>query len=190
MGGVIAFAPAEYHVQFGQFGLDGVLEFAEGGALPCAQRPQRGKRHVGYLEQRFGVFQAGRGAELVDAVGKERHHLLPALAFGSRNPGVFKAAIVNAEYGQELLEHLKTAAGVEVAGRIVAVTRMAAGNQHAVRPVKQGLDDEQGVDAARAGHAYDTQIRGLCGAGHTSGVGAAIGAPVAEKTHNPQFFAF
>lgn len=48
-------------------------------------------------------LRAWARAELVDAVGKDRDHLLPALAFRGRNPGVFKAAFVNAQYGQNCL---------------------------------------------------------------------------------------
>jgi len=80
--GVIALLPAEHAVQLGQLGLDGFFQVGKGGVLPCAKGAQGGQRHVGDFEQRFGIFQLGRGAELVDAVGKDRDHLLPALAFG------------------------------------------------------------------------------------------------------------
>ena len=189
MRGVIALLPAQHAVELWQFGLDGFLEFGKGGVLPCAEGAQRGQCHVGDFEQRFRVFELGRGAELVDAVGKDRNHLLPALAFGCRNPGVFKAALVNAQHGQKLLEHLKAAAGVKVACGIVAVARVAAGNQHAVRAVEQRLDNKQRVNAARAGHADDAQVCGLGGTGHASRIRTAVRTPVAEKTNNSQFFA-
>ena len=189
MGLVVALLPAQHTVELGQLGLDGFLEFGKGGVLACAEGAQRGQRHVGDFEQRFGVFELGRGAELVDAVGKDRNHLLPALAFGCRNPGVFKAAFVNAQHGQKLLEHLKAAAGVKVACGVVAVARVAAGNQHAVRAVEQRLDDEQRVNAARTGHTDDAQVCGLGGAGHTGRIRTAIRTPVAEKTYNSKFFA-
>ena len=125
----------------------------------------------------------------MDALGEGLHHMLPALAFGSGHPGVLETTVVDAEHGQELLQHFQAAAGVEVARGIVAVARMAAGDQHAVSAVEQGFHDEERIDAARAGDADDTQVGGLSRTGRTGGVGTAVGTPVAEKTHNSQFFA-
>ena len=111
MGGVVALLPADDAVQFRQLGLDGGLEIVQSGVLPRAERAQGGQGHVRDLEQRFGVFQTGRGAQLVDAIRKGRDHMLPALAFGGRHPGVLEAAVVDAQHGKELLEHFQAATG-------------------------------------------------------------------------------
>ena len=189
MHGVVALLPADDAVQFGQLGLDGGLELVQFGVLAGAQRTQGREGHVHHLEQRLGILEAGRGAQLVDAVGEGGHHMLPALAFGSRDPGVLEAALVDAQHGQELLEHFQPAAGIVVAGGIVAVTRVAARHQHTVRTVEQGAHDEQRVDAARTGDTDDTQGGGLGGTGDPGGGGTAVGTPVAKKAYDPQFFA-
>lgn len=61
---------------------------------------------------------------------------------------------------------------------------MAAGNQHAVRAVEQRLDDEQRVNAARAGYADDTQTVGWVARATPAVSAPPYEHPVAEKTYN------
>ena len=177
----------------GQSLLDAFLEFGKRRIRSAAQRTDGFqslfRRIEGHVVTRGYVRPLRRGAELMDAGGKVGDHFLPSLAFGSGNPGIFKAGRVNTHDGQELLEDFQTAAGIEVAGGIMAVAGMAAGNQHAVRTVHQRLENEQRIDAPRTGDADDAQVRRLGGAGRSRRIRPAVGTPVAQKAHDTELFA-
>ena len=193
MQAVEAFLPAhdEFHFLGFERGLDLVLELGHGrGIDAAAERAQRrGQVKVGHDVHRLRVFELGRGSELVDAFGERGDHGLPALAFGGGHPRVLEAAGIDADDGQEFLQRFEAAAGVVVAFRIVAVTRVTAGHEHPVGAGKQGFQREQGIDAARTGDADDTQVRRLGETSDPGSIGAAIGAPVAEEAYDPEFFA-
>ena len=188
-------APLPAHDEFDFAGFEGRLDLAfqlvhRGGVDAAAERTQRrGKLEVGHDVEGLGLFELGRGSELVNAFGERGDHGLPALAFGGGHPRVLEAPGIDADDGQEFLQRFEAAAGVVVAFRVVAVTRVTAGHEHPVRAGKQGFQREEGIDAARTGDADDTQVRRLSETSDPRGVGAAIGAPVAEEAYDPEFFA-
>jgi hypothetical protein len=144
---------------------------------------------LGQVVDRRHVFPLGGGAEIVDAVGEVGDHVLPALTFGSGDPGVLEAVGIDAEHGQELLEHFQAAAGIIVTSGVVAVARMATRDQNAVSTIDECLEHEERVHAAGAGDADDAKVGGLNGTGSTSRVSAAVGAPVTQKTYDTELFA-
>ena len=190
MDGVEALLPAEHAFEaFGQSVLEGLLEVRQGRMLAAAEGTGGFDQGLGQIVDRRHVFPLGGGAEVVDAVGEVGDNVLPALAFGSGDPGVLEAVGIDAEHGQELLEHFQATAGIVVAGGVVAVAGMAAGHQNAVSAVDERLEDEEGVHAAGAGDADDAKVGGLNGTGSTSRVSAAVGAPVTQKTYDTELFA-
>jgi len=102
------------------------------------------------------------------------HHLLPALTLGCRYPGIMKPSRIYSHERQELLEHLETAACVEVSDGIVAILRVAAGDEYAVHAVYERFCDKQGVHASSAGNAHDSQVRRLFEAAHAGRIGASV----------------
>ena len=116
--------------------------------------------------------------------------MLPALAFRSGNPGVLEASVVDAEDGEELLQDLEPATGVEVACGIMAVIGVAAGDEHAVGAIDKGPQNKEGINASRAGDADNPEVSGLLRARDASRIGAPVGAPVAQESDNPELFAF
>ncbi len=190
MYGVEALLPAEHAFQAARQGvLDGLLEFGQGGMFAAAQRTDGLHEFLGSVVPGGHVFPAGGRAEGVDAVREVGHHVLPALTFGGRNPGVLEAVGVDADDGQKLLEHFQTATGVVVARGVMAVARMAARHQNAVGPVDEGLEHEERIHAARAGNADDAKVGRLNGTGGTGRVGAAVRAPVTQKTYDTELLA-
>ena len=88
---------------------------------------------------------------------------------------------VDADEVQELAEDGEAAPGVVVAGRVVAVGRVAAGDDHAVGAALERLEDEERVDAAGAGQADDAHVGRHLQAAGAGQVGAGVGAPVADE---------
>ena len=62
-----------------------------------------------------------------------------------------RTPLVDPDEGEEALQHLEPAPGVEVPLRVVAVPGMAPRNQHTFGPGKQGLDHEEGIHPPRQG---------------------------------------
>lgn len=119
----------------------------------------------------------------MDATGEFRDHVLPALTFRGRNPGIFKAPFIDAGHGHEPLEQFQPATGIEIALGIMAVTGMAAGHQHTVRAVHERADNEQRIDTAGTGNPDDAQIRGLGKTPNTRRIRATVGAPVTQEAY-------
>ncbi len=88
---------------------------------------------------------------------------------------------LDAIVGQHLLEQRVTPHHLVVALGVVAVTRMAAADQHPVRPVQQGLDDEGRIYPCRAHHADDPHVRRVVYAARAGKIGPGVGTPVAEE---------
>lgn len=133
---VEAFLPAhdEFHFLGFERGLDLVLELGHGrGIDAAAERAQRrGQVKVGHDVHRLRVFELGRGSELVDAFGERGDHGLASAGLRRRTPTCTRSAGIDADDGQEFLQRFEAAAGVVVAFRIVAVTRVTAGHEHPV----------------------------------------------------------
>ena len=126
------------------------------------------------------VLEIGVRPELPRLFGDFGDHLLPLLPFGGRNPGEVNPPQVEAQRVQQFAEQNPAAAGVVVAGRVVAIARMAAGDQHGVGANLEGLDDQVEVDPPRARQADDAHVGRIFQAGRARQVGAQVGAPVAH----------
>ena len=66
----------------------------------------------------------------------------------------------------------------------MAVARMAAAEDHAVRAALEGAQHEHGVHAAGAGHPDDLDVGGVAEAVVARQVSARIGAPVAAERYD------
>ena len=89
---------------------------------------------------------------------------------------------------QQRLEQRHAPEGLEVAVVVMAVARrMAARDDHPVGAFDERLEDELGIDAARAHHADDVHVRRLLHAAHAGRVGGRVGAPVAQKPNDSGF---
>ena len=82
---------------------------------------------------------------------------------------------------EELPEDGEAAPRVVVAGGVVAVGRVAAGDDDAVGAALEGLEDEERVDAAGAGQAHDAHVGRHLQAAGAGQVGPGVGAPVADE---------
>lgn len=124
------------------------------------------------------------GAQLFDEGRKLGHHLLPALPFGSRHPGVAESARIHADERKEASHRLQSAPRVKVSHTVVAILGMAAGNQDPVRALDERFDNEHGIHSPRAGNADDTKKRRLAEPAHPGGVRPAVRAPIAQEGEN------
>ena len=106
--------------------------------------------------------------------------LLQFLALGGGDPGEVNALDVEAQRVEQFAEQNPAPAGVVVAGRVVAIAGMAAGDQHRVRADLEGLDEQVEIDAAGAGQPDDAHVGRILQAGGARQVGAQVGAPVAH----------
>ena len=69
----------------------------------------------------------------------------------------------------------------------MAVARMTAADDDAVRAALERAQDEHRIDAAGTGHADDLDLGGIGQAVVARKIGARIGAPVAAKRHDFRF---
>jgi hypothetical protein len=65
---------------------------------------------------------------------------------------------------------------------------MASGNQDTIGTRDKGTYYKHGVDTARARDPDDSKVGRLFEPSDTGGIRAPVGAPVTEKSNNPQFF--
>src|SRR5664280_959909 len=107
------------------------------------------------------------------------------LALGGRNPLQPHALLGDSQVFEEALEELKAAEHLVVALDVVAVAGVTAADEHAVGPLAEGIEDELGIDAARAHQADHPHARRVFQARHAGQIGGGVGAPVAEKSHDP-----
>ena len=128
------------------------------------------------------------GAERMDLFGEIRYDLLPFLAFGGRNPCIVESLVVNAQERQEPFKHFQPAPGVKVPVGIVAIPRMASGNENAIGTRDEGTYYKHGVNTARARDPDDPKVGRLLEPPDTGGISAAVGTPVTEKSNDSQFF--
>jgi hypothetical protein len=98
-----------------------------------------------------------------------------------------KPPLVDAEERKKLFQHFKPSSRVKISVRIMAVSRVASGNKHAVGSVEKGLYYEKGVYTTGTGDPDDPEVCGLFKTAHTGRIGASVGAPVAEESHDSQF---
>ena len=123
---------------------------------------------------REGPELARLGHGLVD-------HVAPLGALAGRHPAEGHATLVDAEEVHDVVEHGEAPPGVVVARGVVAVGGVTAAHDHAVGAALEGLDDEQRVDAPRAGQPDDAHVAGHVQAARAGQVGARVGAPVADE---------
>ncbi|GAM11873.1 hypothetical protein OR1_04197 [Geobacter sp. OR-1] len=118
-----------------------------------------------------------------DLFGQLGDYLDPFPTLGSRYPGELEPVQIDPDKFQELSEGGKPPPGVEVAGHVVAVARVATGNQDAVGPFLEGPQDEDRVDPAGAGELHHPDIARVLHPAGAGQVGPGIGAPGADKGH-------
>ena len=87
---------------------------------------------------------------------------------------------VDAQRVEQFAEEHPAAPGVVVAGRVVAIARMAAGDQHGVGAHLERLDDQVEVDAAGAGQADDAHVGRILQPVRAGQIGAQVRTPVAD----------
>ena len=87
---------------------------------------------------------------------------------------------VDAQRFEQLAKEDPAPPGVVVAGRVVAIARMAAGDQHGVGAHLERLDDQVEVDPAGAGQADDPHVGRIFQAVGARQVGAQVRTPVAH----------
>ncbi len=92
--------------------------------------------HCSSSGQFLELGHRSHGADLFGQVGD---HFDPFAPFGGRDPGELQAVQIDSDELQQFPEGGESAAGVEVAGDVVAVARVAAGDQDAVGPLLEGL---------------------------------------------------
>jgi hypothetical protein len=129
-------------------------------------------------------IEGAEGAHVGDGLV---HHVLPLGAFAGGHPAEGHAARVDAHELHEVVEHGEAPAGVVVARRVVAVGRVAAADDDAVGAALERLDDEERVDASRAGEADQSHVARHVQAAGAGQVGAGVGAPVADEGRDAGF---
>ena len=87
---------------------------------------------------------------------------------------------VDAQRVQQFAEEHPAPPGVVVAGRVVAIARMAAGDEHRVGPHLERLDDQVEIDAPGAGQADDPHVGRILQPVRAGQVGAEVRTPVAD----------
>ena len=70
----------------------------------------------------------------------------------------------------------------------MAVADVSAGNQDAVGPFQESLEQKAVIDPAGTHESDQTNIGRILHAGHSRQVGSGISAPVANKGYNIRFF--
>ncbi len=89
------------------------------------------------------------------------------------------AAIFDSGKIQECFQQVEFAAGEIIAGKVMAIARMAPGNKHAINALVKGFENIKRIDPAGARHAQNTQVWRVLQTAHPCEIGAGIGAPVA-----------
>src|SRR5208337_429324 len=126
----------------------------------------------------------GASPQLLHLLGKLSHHLREPRPFRRRNPFQAKALLFDAKVREHQADGFSPLFSLQVAFLIVAISRVAAAHEDAIRPLREGLDDQIGVDHARAHHPDDPDARGILDSGDTRQVSARIRAPVAAQRDN------
>src|SRR5208337_139313 len=124
------------------------------------------------------------GPQLLHLLGKLPHHLREPRPFRCRNPFQAKALLFDAEVRQHQANSLRALFRLQVAFLIVTISRVAAAHEHAIRSLREGLDDQVGVDHSRAHHPDDPDARWILDSGDTRQVSARKRAPVAAQRDN------
>src|SRR6185369_269589 len=115
--------------------------------------------------------------------GQFGDHFDPFAPFGSGDPGELQPLEVNPDEFEEFPEGGKASSSVEVAGHVVAVSRMAAGDEDAVGPFLEGAQDEDRVDSPGAGELEHPDVARVL---HPAGAGqvrSGVGAPGADEDY-------
>ena len=116
------------------------------------------------------------------------HDLGEADALAGRHPFQPQPLGIDADVLEDALGDQAVAQRVVVAFRVVvAVVQVAAADEHPVGLLREGAEDEFQVDPARAHQANHPQMRRVLEAGDAGEVGAAVAAPVAQKTDDDGF---
>ena len=118
------------------------------------------------------MFRCRDGPQPPDVLGDLGHHLGKARPLRGRHPGELHAPLLDAQVFQIALQQGEAPPREIVAGQIVAVARVAAGDQHAIGALAQRLHDKHGVHPPRAGHADDAHVGRVLDARRAGQVGA------------------
>ncbi len=78
----------------------------------------------------------------------------------------------------------EAAQGLVVLVNVVTFARMAAGDHHAIRTARQGLEDEGRIEPSRAHQADQADVGRVLHGGRAGQVGCAIRTPVAGEADN------
>ena len=101
------------------------------------------------------------GPSLRNVLDQPVDRLGQLLALGRRGPHQPQAIRLQAQGGQRVLEHVIAPHGLVVLREIVAFAGVAAGDEHAVGPARQGIEDEAGVHPPAAHQADDADVGGV-----------------------------
>jgi len=119
--------------------------------------------------------------QLAQTFGKLGHNPGKLRAFRGGNPVQPDPLFFHAELFQHFHHQGKATQSVVIPVGVMAVTRMAAGDEYPVSSLAQGFEDEGGVNPARAHDPHHPQVRRVLQPAHPGQVGAGIAAPVAQK---------
>ena len=103
-----------------------------------------------------------------------------SLPFRGRAPGEVRPVALQADVGEETLEHGELPPGVEIPRDVVAFPGMAAGHEHPVSAALQRLHDVKRIDPARAGDPDYPHVRRILYPAYPGQIRSGIRAPVAD----------
>ena len=83
--------------------------------------------------------------ELLHLFRELPHHLPKPRPFGRRNPFQAKAFFLDAEIGKHQLDRIRAFLSFVITLLIVAISRMTATDEDAVRPFGEGINDQVGM---------------------------------------------
>ena len=135
----------------------------------------------------FELSAPAQRAERPDLLGELGDDAGELVALGRRDPLETHAAVLEAELLEQLLHERVAAGRAVVAVDVVAVTGVAAGDDHAVGALGEGLHDVRGFDAARAVGLDGHHVRRVLEACRAGQVGAVVAAPTAQEPDQPWF---
>jgi hypothetical protein len=108
-------------------------------------------------------------------------------AFRCGNPFQSQTAFINSQQPEQLAGFFNDLPASYITFQVMAVADVSAGNQDAVRPFQESLEQEPVIQPAGAHESDQTDIGWILHAGHPCQVSPGISAPVADKS---QYFRF
>jgi hypothetical protein len=126
----------------------------------------------------------GQWPEFSNPFDESIHHRSESRGFTGRDPfetNPFLAYTENLDDSFQLVELLD---GAFVSGKVMAVTRVASGDQDAIGALLEGVQHEGGIHTSRAHGAEDPKIGRLSDAGDSRRVRTGVTTPVACKEHD------